>query len=162
MVVAALVSGRARRVALAFYRPRVRGRSSWGSVLHPWEGQAREGCGRGTALLAGRRVAQRQTAGRVASSGLASRLREMVDCTSGEAMQLASAQVARQCSWPGLGSARGRPDGRAGVQTTSWARCREAEVGNPGSGNLVNNPKFKIQFCNFNFSPSSWPQMKKC
>ena len=31
-----------------------------------------------------------------------------------------------------------------------------------GSGSLVNNPKFKTQFCNFNFSPSCWPQIKKC
>ena len=29
------------------------------------------------------------------------------------------------------------------------------------SGSFVNNPKFKTQFCNFNFSPSSWLQMKK-
>ena len=34
--------------------------------------------------------------------------------------------------------------------------------GDEGRGNLVNNLKFKTQFCNFEFSPSSGPQMKKC
>ena len=30
-----------------------------------------------------------------------------------------------------------------------------------GGGSFVNKLKFQNQFCNFNFSPSSWPQMKK-
>ena len=45
---------------------------------------------------------------------------------------------------------------------TLWAGSREAGEGDGGSGSLVNNPKFKTQFCNLIFSPSSLPQMKKC
>ena len=47
--------------------------------------------------------------------------------------------------------------GRAGVGTVQEG----AEVGDEDRGNFVNKTKFKNQFCNFNFSPSSWPQMKK-
>src|SRR6185312_17568559 len=49
----------------------------------------------------------------------------------------------------------------AGVRRRRWTWCREMEVEDAGRGNFVNKTKFKNQFCNFNFSPSSWPQMKK-
>ena len=58
----------------------------------------------------------------------------------------------------GGGVTRGRPGGRAGVGTVQEG----AEVGDEDRGNFVNKSKFKNQFCNFNFSPSSWLQMKKC
>jgi hypothetical protein len=38
---------------------------------------------------------------------------------------------------------------------TAIGKRREAGVGDAGSGSLVNSPKLKIQFCNFNVSPSS-------
>ena len=47
--------------------------------------------------------------------------------------------------------------GRAGVGTVQEG----AEVGDEDRGNFVNKSKFKNQFCNFKFSPSSGPQMKK-
>jgi len=50
----------------------------------------------------------------------------------------------------------------AGVRRRRWTRCRETEVEETVSGNLVNKLKFQNQFCNFKFSPSSWLQMKKC
>jgi hypothetical protein len=61
---------------------------------------------------------------------------------------------AREGGWPG------------GAGSGVW-HCRRPstgrrKVGDEGSGSLVNSAKFKIQFCSFNFSPSSWPQMKKC
>ena len=49
---------------------------------------------------------------------------------------------------PAYGTAVGRAQGGGGEET--------------GDGNFVNRSKLKIQFCNFNFSPSSLPQMKKC
>ena len=65
------------------------------------------------------------------------------------------------------GLAGGATRGRLGGQRrrTDGTRRRGAgrrEVGDEGRGSLVNKPKFKTPFCNFNFSPSSWPQMKKC
>ena len=56
--------------------------------------------------------------------------------------------------------------GRAAHLAVPWAVfCRRSTDGvrgerGAGSGSLVNNPKFKTQFCNFNFSPSYWLQMK--
>ena len=62
----------------------------------------------------------------------------------------------------GRGATRGRPGGAGGV----WRRRRRGagrrEVGDGVEGNFVNKSKFKNQFCNFKFSPSSGPQMKKC
>ena len=49
---------------------------------------------------------------------------------------------------PAYGRRRGRGAGRT-------------EVGEDGRGSFVNKSKFQNKFCNFKFSPSSWPQMKK-
>jgi len=50
----------------------------------------------------------------------------------------------------------------AGVRRRRGHGAGKLEVGETVRGSVVNNPKFQNQFCNFHFSPSSWPQMKKC
>ena len=60
------------------------------------------------------------------------------------------------------GATRGRPGGIcAGVRRRRGRGAGRREVGETVSGSFVNKSKFQNQFCNFKFSPSSWPQMKK-
>ena len=110
--------------------------------------------------------------------GQGTKLGEDADSAHRSAMAMAwragarVAAVQRQESWFGasLGAARWLGPGArhlsaqvagAGVRRRRWTWCRETEVEDAGRGNFVNKTKFKNQFCNFNFSPSSWPQMKK-
>ena len=62
-------------------------------------------------------------------------------------------------SW---GATRGWPGGAGGVRRACRQGAGKLEVGDESRGNFVNKSKFKNQFCNFKFSPSSGPQMKKC
>ena len=57
--------------------------------------------------------------------------------------------------------ARGRPGGAGGVRRHRGRGAGRREVGDVVEGNFVNKSKIQNQFCNFKFSPSSWPQMKK-
>jgi hypothetical protein len=51
---------------------------------------------------------------------------------------------------------------RAGVQRRRRPSAGRREVGEAVSGSFEIFSKSKNQFCKFNFSPSSWLQMKKC
>jgi len=75
----------------------------------------------------------------------------------------------------GLGQYQGHAGGLGRARPSGWDRwprrrtdatrrrgARRREVGDGVEGNFIINSKFKIQICKLNFSPSSWPQMKKC
>ena len=62
--------------------------------------------------------------------------------------------------WPGARHVAGT-GGAGGVRRACRQGAGKLEVGDEGRGNFVNKSKFKNQFCNFKFSPSSGPQMKK-
>ena len=62
----------------------------------------------------------------------------------------------------GRGATRVRLGGqRRRTDATRRRGAGRREVGDGVEGNFVINSKFKIQICKLNFSPSSWPQMKK-
>ena len=111
-------------------------------------------CGTGAAgrrrrwRMAGSRGGSLSWRGRVASSDGARGKRP------GGARAGGGAELAGRGAWPARWHRR--------RTAPSWVGSREAGEGDEGRGNLINNPKFKTQFCNFNFSPSSLPQMKKC
>ena len=116
----------------------------------PGEGLAREGDGEVAGL--------RDAVGGVSRRGVAGARGVRRRRQGGEVL---AQPVGAGWYWPGARRVAGQ------VAAPAYGRRRRRgagrrEVGEAVSGSFVIFSKSKNQFCKFNFSPSSWLQMKKC